>query len=175
MTRTYRIAVLECDTPFPSVNEKRGSYGDIFRDLLTKGLKNEALGDKGKDVSLDLSKWDVVTAQEYPNIEDVDGFLLTGSKQGLHQMHRDAVLEIPEGLVSLGSSSRCEVQGLYKPGRIISFQAHPEFDDFIMQEIMEARYAQQIFSKEMYEEGITRARAHHDGLLVAAKIWEFLL
>ncbi|RKL10514.1 hypothetical protein BFJ68_g3804 [Fusarium oxysporum] len=249
MTRTYRIAVLECDTPFPSVNEKRGSYGDIFRDLLTKGLKNEALSDKGKDVSLDLSKWDVVTAQEYPNIEDVDGFLLTGSKHtsfaddpwilklvefvkkvytttekpivgicfghqiigralgakvavspggwevcvdrinlnetgqkllgvsslGLHQMHRDAVLEVPEGLVSLGSSSRCEVQGLYKPGRIISFQAHPEFDDFIMQEIMEARYAQQIFSKEMYEEGITRARAHHDGLLVAAKIWEFLL
>ncbi|KAF5687345.1 anthranilate synthase component II [Fusarium denticulatum] len=265
MTRTYRIAVLECDAPFPSVNEKRGSYGDIFRDLLTKGLKNEALGDKGKDVSLDVSKWDVVTAKEYPNIEDVDGFLLTGSKhtsfaddpwilklvefvkkvytttekpivgicfghqiigralganvavspggwevcvdrinlnetgqkllgvsslvsttdtfheasliekQGLHQMHRDAVLEVPEGLVSLGSSSRCEVQGLYKPGRIISFQAHPEFDDFIMQEIMEARYAQQIFSKEMYEEGITRARAHHDGLLVAAKIWDFLL
>lgn len=81
MTRTYRIAVLECDTPFPSVNEKRGSYGDIFRDLLTKGLKNEALGGKGKDVSLDLSKWDVVTAQEYPNIEDVDGFLLTGSSK----------------------------------------------------------------------------------------------
>ncbi|KAF4345913.1 anthranilate synthase component II [Fusarium beomiforme] len=249
MTRTYRIAVLECDTPFPSVNEKRGSYGDIFRELLTKGLKNEALGDKGKDVSLDVSKWDVVTAQEYPNIEDVDGFLLTGSKHtcfdndpwilklvefvkkvytttekplvgicfghqiigralgakvgvspggwevcvdrinlnetgqkllgvsslGLHQMHRDAVLEVPEGLVSLGSSSRCEVQGLYKPGRIMSFQAHPEFDDFIMQEIMEARYSQQIFSKEMYEEGITRARAEHDGLLVAGKIWEFLL
>jgi GMP synthase-like glutamine amidotransferase len=95
--------------------------------------------------------------------------------QGLHQMHRDAVLEVPEGLVSLGSSSKCEVQGLYKPGRIISFQAHPEFDDFIMEEIMQARYAQEIFSKEMYEEGITRARAEHDGVLVSAKIWEFLL
>ncbi|KAF4968800.1 hypothetical protein FSARC_3827 [Fusarium sarcochroum] len=249
MTRTYRLAVLECDTPFPSVNEKRGSYGDIFHDLLKKGLKDEALGSKGSDVSLELSKWDVVTAQEYPKAEDVDGFLLTGSKWtsfeddpwilklvecvkqiydttqkpvvgicfghqiiaralgakvgvspggweicvdrinlnetgqkllgvpslGLHQMHRDAVLEVPEGLISLGSSSRCEVQGLYKPGRIISFQAHPEFDDFIMEEIMESRYAQQIFSKEMYEEGITRARATHDGVLVSAKIWEFLL
>lgn len=90
-------------------------------------------------------------------------------------MHRDAVLEVPEGLVSLGSSSKCEVQGLYKPGRVISFQAHPEFDDFIMEEIMQARYAQKIFSKEMYEEGITRARAAHDGVLVSAKIWEFLL
>ncbi|KAF4447494.1 hypothetical protein F53441_8978 [Fusarium austroafricanum] len=247
MTRTYRLAVLECDTPFPSVGEKRGTYGDIFRDLMTKGLKES--GDKGKDVSLDLSKWDVVTAQEYPNVEDVDGLLLTGSKYtsfnddpwilklvefvhkvytttekpivgicfghqiiaralgakvavspggwevcvdrinlnetgqkllgvqslGLHQMHRDAVLEVPEGLVNLGSSPKCEVQGLYKPGRIISFQAHPEFDDFIMEKIMESRYAQQIFSKDMYEEGITRARAEHDGVLVSSKIWEFLL
>ncbi|KAM0556943.1 hypothetical protein ACHAPJ_005619 [Fusarium lateritium] len=249
MTRTFRLAVLECDTPFPSVNKERGSYGDIFRHLLEKGLKDEALGSKGNDVSLELSKWDVVAAQEYPKAEDVDGFLLTGSKHtsfendpwilklvdyvkqiydttqkpvvgicfghqiiaralgakvavspggweicvdrinlnetgqkllgvpslGLHQMHRDAVLEVPEGLVSLGSSSRCEVQGLYKPGRVISFQAHPEFDDFIMEEIMESRYAQKIFSKEMYEEGISRARAAHDGVLVSAKIWEFLL
>ncbi|KAM0351914.1 hypothetical protein ACHAPU_002428 [Fusarium lateritium] len=249
MTRNFRLAVLLCDTPFPSVNEKRGSYGDIFHHLLAGALKDESLGSRANDVTLDLSEWDVVTAQEYPNLEDVDGFLLTGSKHtsfaddpwilklveyvkniyttsekpivgicfghqiigralgakvavspggwevcvdrinlneagqkllgvsslGLHQMHRDAVLEVPEGLVNLGSSSRCEVQGLYKPGRIMSFQAHPEFDDFIMEEIMQARYSQQIFSKEMYEEGITRARADHDGRLVAAKIWEFLL
>ncbi|KAM6534823.1 hypothetical protein FALCPG4_004446 [Fusarium falciforme] len=247
MTRNFRLAVLECDTPFPSVNASRGSYGDIFRDLLLKGL--DSLGEKGSDVSLDLSKWDVVTAQEYPNVDDVDGFLLTGSKftafhddpwilklvdfvskvytttkkpivgicfghqiigralganvglspggweicvdrinlnetgqkllgvssLGLHQMHRDAVLDVPKGLVSLGSSPRCEVQGLYEPGRVISFQAHPEFDDFIMSEIMEARYEQKIFDKDMYEEGITRARAAHDGVLVSSKIWEFLL
>lgn len=79
MTRNFRLAVLECDTPFPTVNEKRGTYGDVFRDLLDKGLKHEALGDKGKDVSYEISKWDVVTAQEYPEVEAVDGFLLTGS------------------------------------------------------------------------------------------------
>lgn len=77
MTRTFRLAVLECDTPFPSVNASRGSYGDIFRGLLLKGL--DGLGERGSDVSLDLSKWDVVTAQEYPSVDDVDGFLLTGS------------------------------------------------------------------------------------------------
>jgi hypothetical protein len=79
MTRNLRLAVLECDTPFPSIGEKRGTYADVFRDLLDKGLKHEALGDKGKDVSFEISKWDVVTAQEYPSIEEVDGFLLTGS------------------------------------------------------------------------------------------------
>jgi hypothetical protein len=79
MARNLRIAVLECDTPFPSVLETRGQYGDVFRTLLDKGLKHETLGDKVKDVSYDISRWDVVTAQEYPNIEEVDGFLLTGS------------------------------------------------------------------------------------------------
>ncbi|KAI1069453.1 hypothetical protein LB507_008800 [Fusarium sp. FIESC RH6] len=249
MTRNFRLAVLECDTPIPAVNGKRGTYGDVFRQLMDKGLKHEGLGDKGKDVNYKLSKWDVVTAQEYPKIEDVDGFLLTGSKHtsfnddpwilklvdfvknvytstdipivgicfghqivaralgakvavspggwevcvdrielnetgqkllgvpslGLHQMHRDAVLEVPEGLVSLGSSPKCEIQGLYKPGRIMTTQAHPEFDDFIMEEIMKARYDQKVFSKEMYEEGITRARTAHDGVLVAAKMWDILL
>lgn len=81
MTRTFRLAVLECDTPFPSVLESRGSYGDVFRHLLSEGLKDESLGSKTKDLNLELSKWDVVTAQEYPNPEDVDGILLTGSSR----------------------------------------------------------------------------------------------
>lgn len=74
MTRNYRLAVLECDTPFPVVLAERGTYGEVFRGLLTKGL-----GPKADDVKLDLTKWDVVNTQEYPNIEDIDGFLLTGS------------------------------------------------------------------------------------------------
>lgn len=90
-------------------------------------------------------------------------------------MHRDAVLEVPKGLVNLGSSPVCEIQGLYQPGRIFSLQAHPEFDDFIMPEIMQERFNQKIFSPEMYEEGMTRARVEHDGVLVAGAIWEFLL
>lgn len=81
MTRTFRLAVLECDTPFPSVLENRGSYAEVFRDLLSEGLKDESLGSKAKDLSLELSKWDVVTAQEYPNPDDVDGILLTGSSR----------------------------------------------------------------------------------------------
>lgn len=81
MTRNFRLAVLECDTPIPAVNGKRGTYGDVFRELMDKGLKHEGLGDKGKYVNYELSKWDVVTAQEYPKIEDVDGCLLTGSSK----------------------------------------------------------------------------------------------
>jgi hypothetical protein len=55
---------------------------------MNKGLKHEGLGDKGKDVNYEISKWDVVTAQEYPRIEDVDGFLLTGSSKYLPSSYR---------------------------------------------------------------------------------------
>lgn len=76
MVRTFRLAVLECDTPFPATEKARGSYANIFRDLLSKGRDIS-----GSSVQLDVTKWDVVEAQEYPNVDQVDGFLLTGSSR----------------------------------------------------------------------------------------------
>ncbi|KAH7157782.1 Aldehyde/histidinol dehydrogenase [Dactylonectria estremocensis] len=237
MTRTYRLAVLECDTPVPPVLEARGTYGEVFRQLLTKG--QQGLGAKGNDLQLDISKWDVVGTQSYPNLDEIDGLWLTGSKHtafaddawivslvefvkrvltttkipivgicfghqilgralgakvgvspggweisvdkinlseegkkllgvpslGLHQMHRDAVLEVPEGLVCLGSSPKCEIQGLYQAGRLISFQAHPEFDGFIMSNILETRHNQKVFNDALFEEGMSRSQQPQDGVL----------
>lgn len=90
-------------------------------------------------------------------------------------MHRDAVLEVPEGLVNLGSSPKCGIQGLYQAGRLISFQAHPEFDEFIMPRILETRHNQKIFDDAMFEDGMARAQQHQDGVLVATTILNFLL
>ncbi|KAH6894206.1 class I glutamine amidotransferase-like protein [Thelonectria olida] len=247
MTRTFRLAVLECDTPVPAVKEARGTYGEVFRTLLTKG--KEGLGAKGEEVELQITKWDVVTALEYPNVEDIDGLWISGSKHtsfaddawilvlvdyvkkvltttkvpvvgicfghqiigralgvkvgvspggwevsvdkidlnehgqkllgtstiSLHQMHRDAVLEVPEGAVLLGSSPSCQIQGLYQEGRYISFQAHPEFDEFIMTNILKMRHEQKIFNDAMFEDAMERAPKHHDGVLVSTAIWNFLL
>lgn len=85
MSTTFRLAVLECDTPVPNVNETRGSYGEVFRQLLSKGLNG--LGERGSQVQLDLSKWDVVAEQKYPQLGDIDGILLTGSSTSLHSFH----------------------------------------------------------------------------------------
>ncbi|KAK2608581.1 hypothetical protein QQS21_002928 [Conoideocrella luteorostrata] len=243
----FRLAVLECDTPVPNVLKERGSYGSVFQRLLTDGL--HGLGDRGKGVDFCILKYDVVQHQTYPELSDVDGILITGSKhtafnddpwivslveyirqvltasktpvvgicfghqiigralgattgrapggwevsvekvdlcdQGqqlfgvsslqLHQMHRDEVATLPEGLVNLGSSPRCPIQGLYKPNSLLSLQAHPEFDDFIMSEIMTMRHSQRIFDDEMFRDGMARAGDSHDGRLVSAKIWEFFL
>ncbi|KAK9439643.1 GMP synthase [Metarhizium brunneum] len=235
----FRLAVLECDTPVPSVEKERGSYGAIFETLLSKGTS----------VDFRLLKYDVVRQHTYPSTGDVDGILITGSKHtafaddawivqlvsyirdvlntsrtpvvgicfghqviaralgattavarggwevsvsrvdlspdgqalfgasslNLHQMHRDEVASVPEGLVCLGSSARCPVQGMYKRKAVLSLQAHPEFDGFIMEQILRARRDQGIFGEEMFGEAVGRAGDAHDGTLVAGKIWDFFL
>ncbi|CBX93757.1 hypothetical protein IAQ61_003644 [Plenodomus lingam] len=77
MKTPLRIAILECDTPPPAIIDKYGKYGDIFTTLL-----ETAAVDLGMDPKKDLvlSSFDVVTAQEYPNLDDIDAVLISGSK-----------------------------------------------------------------------------------------------
>lgn len=58
------------------------------------------------------------------------GVELFGQEQlNLSMVHNDAVLDPPkdETIVNWGSSDRCSFQGFYKPGRLLTFQGHPEF------------------------------------------------
>lgn len=87
MPRTIRVAVLECDTPIPPVVAKFGGYGDIFERLLKGAV--EANGDP--EVSVEISKWHVVDNPVYPNPNEVDAFLLSGSSTS------PAVVEIDDG------------------------------------------------------------------------------
>ncbi|PWY96622.1 class I glutamine amidotransferase [Aspergillus sclerotioniger CBS 115572] len=83
-----RIAVLECDTPVEKVNIKYGGYRGVFSLLLRESAA--ALGQSEKldpETGLEISGWDVVTAQEYPNLEDVDAIVLSGSKHDSFEDH----------------------------------------------------------------------------------------
>lgn len=82
----YHIAVLECDTPVDSVVTSRGTYGDIFEELLTKGL--EGRGPATGDIQLRVSKWDVVGSSSFPDIREVDALLLSGSSEYLVKNRR---------------------------------------------------------------------------------------
>lgn len=96
-------------------------------------------------------------------------------EQHLHQMHQDIVKSLPEDAINLGHSPVCEIQGLHIPKRAISLQAHPEFSGFIMNNILNMRHDQKVFSDELYESGISRVEKHHDGLHVCKSFWRFLL
>lgn len=57
----------------------------------------------------------------------------------LQMVHGDWVIPatgktLPEGWMNIGSSERCPVQGLYKPGRVLTYQGHFEFDVFVTRE-----------------------------------------
>lgn len=76
MTRTLRVAILECDTPVAPVVEQVGNYGVIFEALLKKGLVAAS-----SSVDFEISKWNVVGNPVYPNPNDIDAFLLSGSSK----------------------------------------------------------------------------------------------
>lgn len=83
MQPPLRIAVLECDTPLPAVDARynnEGYYG-VFKTLLKSSAEELGHSRLDPDTGLQITKWDVVDAQEYPKLEDIDAVLLTGSSQ----------------------------------------------------------------------------------------------
>jgi hypothetical protein len=84
MKTPLRIAILECDTPPPAVVEKYGRYDRIFRTLLETAADGLGLSPKQ---DLELSAYDVVTAQEYPDLESIDAVLISGSSMHFILLH----------------------------------------------------------------------------------------
>jgi hypothetical protein len=86
MIPRLRIAILECDEPVGKTKEKYGTYGGLFTELLQNGSVKLAELDHGKKPELDITSWDIVNKDVYPNLEDVDAILLTGSSTLRHSL-----------------------------------------------------------------------------------------
>ncbi len=93
----------------------------------------------------------------------------------MHQVHRDAVVQLPNGVESIGSSKDCACHGMFKPDRILSFQGHPEFDEPIMTAILKGRREIGFFNDDQYRDGMTRVALPHAGPLLATRICKFFL
>lgn len=72
--RKYRLAILECDKTFPAIKTAIGPYYGI---LFVQPLKDAARR-SGTGTEIDFSFWDVQEGK-YPNPEDIDGIVMTGS------------------------------------------------------------------------------------------------
>ncbi|KAF7860386.1 hypothetical protein EAF04_008512 [Stromatinia cepivora] len=73
-----RIAILECDTPFPNTNAKYNGYGGVFTSLLERGATT--LTPPIPVSSLQITSYDVATLQEYPTLSSIDAILISGSR-----------------------------------------------------------------------------------------------
>ncbi|KAK3318172.1 class I glutamine amidotransferase-like protein [Apodospora peruviana] len=92
----------------------------------------------------------------------------------LQQMHRDQVFSLPAGAELLAETDICANQGFLIPGKVITVQGHPEFTSYIMNELLESRKAQGLFTPEIFESGMERNVDDQDGLVVARGFVKFL-
>lgn len=90
-------------------------------------------------------------------------------------MHKDVVFEYPADVEKLGGSPRCLVQGMYKKGKLISVQGHPEFTEPIVSYLVKMRAEQGIFNEQQAKDALERVGKPHDGVVIAKAFLRFLL
>lgn len=90
-------------------------------------------------------------------------------------MHKDIVYTLPPDVELLGSTSLCHIHGMYRKGRLISVQGHPEFTKDIVTEIVETRHSLGVFDDATASDALARVGKHHDGVVVAQAFLRFLL
>ncbi|KAI0646276.1 class I glutamine amidotransferase-like protein [Trametes meyenii] len=80
--RPYKIAVLLCDTPLPSILATQGDYGAIFTALFRNSLQATTAADS----EFQVDAYDVRNAQIYPeDVDQYDAVLLTGSAASAYE------------------------------------------------------------------------------------------
>ncbi|KAL5521075.1 hypothetical protein ACEPAG_8997 [Sanghuangporus baumii] len=81
-TVPIKLALLLCDTPVPAVLAAKGTYLDVFRELLRLSYPSFKLENEQSPSPFILDGFDVVSAQEYPDLNkgEYSGVLISGSK-----------------------------------------------------------------------------------------------
>ncbi|TBU55537.1 class I glutamine amidotransferase-like protein [Dichomitus squalens] len=106
----------------------------------------------------------------------------------IQQMHRDHVPAVPPSFYLLGSTLISPNQGMVKlyPGgspesvspadvHIFTVQGHPEFTQFIVDEIVKARSSTGVIGKDVVEDVQRRRDLRNDGVEVVGKtLWDIL-
>jgi GMP synthase-like glutamine amidotransferase len=88
-------------------------------------------------------------------------------------MHQDEISGMPTGVQLLASTEKCENQGMYQKGRLITVQGHPEFTEDMVKYSLDAR--QDIFPPDVYKDAIRRLKDHDDGMIITQAFLRFLL
>ncbi|KAI9767973.1 MAG: hypothetical protein M1840_005285 [Geoglossum simile] len=75
-----RIALLECDKPVESARVRLGGHSGAWRHLLTRAISDPTCPELNSFQDFEISSWDVVHTRSYPQLESLDGILVSGSR-----------------------------------------------------------------------------------------------
>ncbi|KAK8022929.1 hypothetical protein PG991_006810 [Apiospora marii] len=112
-------------------------FGSCFGHQL---IAQTLLGDHGVRVERSDGGWEVGVQEVHHDHAFVQNFPGLSQAPMCYQfLHSDEVVagdSLPPTWSSIGSSALCEIQGLYQPGRVLTYQGHPEFDRIIMNDFV---------------------------------------
>lgn len=94
--------------------------------------------------------------------------------QFLHGDHVKLERGLPSDMYVIGSTSHCQNQGIHQPGRVLTLQGQPEFDQFITTEALKLVGGHVGWDPEFIERAIQAAAVTDDAGLAADIIVWFL-
>jgi GMP synthase-like glutamine amidotransferase len=101
-----------------------------------------------------------------------------GTQLRLQFVHHDHVVVpptgLPEGWMSIGRSEHCALQGVYQPGRILTYQGHAEFDTFINTETLRTFGPLAGWTAEMTADALKAVEGEDDAMWAATLILRFI-
>lgn len=82
---------------------------------------------------------------------------------------------LPSSWIPIGSTNLCNVQGLFQPGRVLTFQGHVEFDEFINFEVIKFFCTPDAgFTEENVKMALESAQKADDAQNAAAVLFTFI-
>ncbi|KAM5342278.1 hypothetical protein ACJ41O_013244 [Fusarium nematophilum] len=118
-----------------------------------------------------------------PGLEDEQSTLLgllskpVPERLMLQFIHADSVVVppsgLPDGWLRIGSSAQCSTQGVYRPGRVLTYQGHFEFDRFVNSETIKVFGAE--WDPVLLHRYLDAINADDDSLEAAEMVVRFLL
>ncbi|KAH6667207.1 class I glutamine amidotransferase-like protein [Halenospora varia] len=96
-------------------------------------------------------------------------------------VHQDHVIPppnriLPPNCIILGRSAQCQIQGVYWPRRLLTFQGHPEFDRHICRETTEAFLVEDLkMDSGLRKKSLQAIDQDDDSWWTRQAIWSFFL
>ncbi|PSK33939.1 hypothetical protein B9Z65_8265 [Elsinoe australis] len=147
-------------------DEKTKSVGLCFGHQLIAKALGAPVGCRGS--ALETSETSIA-------LSDTGKDLFKKDKITLNMMHADNVLSVPQGTANIGSTEYCSIQGLYAPTKLLTIQAHPEFDRTTMQNVIKVMADHGELDEKARIDAVARNVGGTDADLVLNAIAEFLL